>query len=413
MDDETGQKNYSSDHEECLLNNLSYEKPGWCPAIFDGILCWIPTPPNTTASQPCMEEFHGLKYDATKNATRLCLAGGVWNNYTSYSECQERTVLPDVLPDVPAQDEIEITTIIYSIGYALSLITLSLALFIFIYFKEMRCLRNTIHTNLMLTYVLADFMWILSLTGFHIWGSSDLMTIENAVSMHTDSYSCLILFTLLHYFTLTNFFWMFVEGLYLYMLVVETFTRENIKLRAYLLIGWGSPVAVIALWIIARSNAYEAPPSAEGVRHCSWLDRSWTDWICHVPAVIVLLINLLFLSRIMWVLITKLRSANNVETEQYRKGCKALLVLIPLLGVTYILFISGPQSAIYSIIRTILLSTQGLAVGLLYCFLNTEVQHTLKHRWLRWREARSLATRAYVKDSSPNTRTESIRLCDL
>ncbi|CAH1396542.1 unnamed protein product [Nezara viridula] len=28
----------------------------------------------------------------------------------------------------------------------------------------MRCLRNTIHTNLMFTYVLADFMWILSLT---------------------------------------------------------------------------------------------------------------------------------------------------------------------------------------------------------------------------------------------------------
>ncbi|CAH1396544.1 unnamed protein product [Nezara viridula] len=140
------------------------------------------------------------------------------------------------------------------------------------------------------------------------------------------------------------------------------------------------------------------------------MNQSWSDWIYQVPAILVLAINLLFLVRIMWVLITKLRSANNAETEQYRKGCKALLVLIPLLGITYILFIAGPQSAVYSNIRALLLSTQGLSVGLLYCFLNTEVQNTLRHRWLRWREERSLATRAYAKDMSPNTRTESIRL---
>jgi corticotropin releasing hormone receptor 1 len=30
-----------------------------------------------------------------------------------------------------------------------------------------------------------------------------------------------------------------ITGLYLYMLVVETFTGENIKLRVYVIIGWG------------------------------------------------------------------------------------------------------------------------------------------------------------------------------
>lgn len=28
-------------------------------------------------------------------------------------------------------------------------------------------------------------------------------------------------------------------GLYLYILVAETFTRENVRLRCYVLIGWG------------------------------------------------------------------------------------------------------------------------------------------------------------------------------
>uniref|UniRef100_T1IG66 G_PROTEIN_RECEP_F2_4 domain-containing protein n=1 Tax=Rhodnius prolixus TaxID=13249 RepID=T1IG66_RHOPR len=68
------------------------------------------------------------------------------------------------------------------------------------------------------------------------------------------------------------------------------------------------------------------------------------------------------------VLITKLRSSNNAETQQYRKATKALLVLIPLLGVTYILFITGPTEGpyayLFSYIRAFLLSTQGLTVAL-------------------------------------------------
>lgn len=69
-----------------------------------------------------------------------------------------------------------------------------------------------------------------------------------------------------------------------------------------------------------------------------------------------------FLFFFIQVLITKLRSANSVETQQYRKGSKALLVLIPLLGLTYVLVIAGPTEgtvAIYfSHIRAVLLSTQ-------------------------------------------------------
>ena len=62
------------------------------------------------------------------------------------------------------------------------------------------------------------------------------------------------------------------------------------------------------------------------------------------------------------VLITKLRSANTVETRQYRKASKALLVLIPLLGITYLVVLYGPTEGVGNYIfvvgRAFLLSTQ-------------------------------------------------------
>ena len=36
----------------------------------------------------------------------------------------------------------------------------------------------------------------------------------------------------------TNFFWMFVEGLYLHIIIVWTYSADKIKLRYLFVIGW-------------------------------------------------------------------------------------------------------------------------------------------------------------------------------
>ncbi|XP_063240045.1 diuretic hormone receptor-like isoform X5 [Bacillus rossius redtenbacheri] len=339
------------------------EEGAWCPAAWDMVLCWPRTRAGTTARLPCFEEFKGVKYDTSspQNASRECHANGTWDSYSDYAACVGE---PQVSPS-HLDTGVEVTSTMYFVGYALSLVALCIAIWIFLYFKDLRCLRNTIHTNLMVTYVLADFLWILNIT---------LQT-----STSSDSSSCVVLTILLHFFLLTTYFWMFVEGLYLYMLVVETFSAESIKFRVYVVIGWGAPLLIVVTWSVAKSLTPIATQQE--------------------------------------VLITKLRSANTAETQQYRKATKALLVLIPLLGIAYILMIAGPTEGvtghIFSYLRAITISTQGFTVALFYCFLNTEVQNTMRHHLDQWRTARSFhGSRRYTysKDWSPRSRTESIRL---
>ncbi|XP_058830749.1 diuretic hormone receptor-like isoform X2 [Topomyia yanbarensis] len=350
-----------------------------CPTFFDKVSCWPRTPAETLAILPCFSEFQGVQYDSSQNATRYCNIDGTWDN-TNYDACHHLVESSSVSEFEPV---IELPTMIYFVGYTISLGALVLAVTVLIYFKDLRCLRNTIHVNLFLTYIMSSGLWILIL-------SLQMTTKHELVG-------CIFLVTIFHYFSTTNFFWMLVEGLYLYMLVVQTFSGDNFRFRKYAFIGWGGPVIFVVAWAITKSlYSSDAPPEipVKLEIECSWMRESHIDWIIQGPTCAVLIINLIFLLRIMWVLITKLRSANTVETRQYRKASKALLVLIPLLGITYLIVIYGPNegvgSHIFAVSRAALLSTQGFVVSLLYCFLNSEVRQTLRHHFYRWRDERNI-----------------------
>ncbi|XP_022911145.1 diuretic hormone receptor-like [Onthophagus taurus] len=372
-----------------------------CEVMFDSILCWPQTPPNTTAVLPCFDQFNGIRYDSKNNATRFCNSDNTWDKYADFKNCTEL---------MEEEHEVELTTTIYLCGYSISLVALIIAVYIFIRYKDLRCLRNSIHMNLMISYIFSNFIWIL--------------TLLVQVSLPSSKVSCVFLLLLLHYFHLTNFFWMFVEGLYLYILVAKAFAGENIRWCLYAFIGWGAPGIFVVIWGIARTISIfledwdnrELQHQRNGIKTCPWAPHP-LDWIYQLPAVLVLLANLIFLFVIMWVLITKLRSATNVETQQYRKAAKALLVLIPLLGITYILMIMGPTQGvskqIYEYVRAGMLSIQGFSVAFFYCFMNAEVKNTVQHHFRSWHTTRSLGsrrTRYSSRDFSSPKFKDSLRL---
>ncbi|KAH8371260.1 hypothetical protein KR093_006763 [Drosophila rubida] len=374
---------------------LSTSSSSHCPASFDSVLCWPRTTAGSWAVLPCFEEFKGVHYDTTENATRYCHANGSWNHYSNYSRCS----VP-VVPEFSAS--VELPAIIYACGYFISFATLVVALIIFLSFKDLRCLRNTIHANLFLTYITSALLWILTL-------------FLQVITTESSQAGCITLVIMFQYFYLTNFFWMFVEGLYLYTLVVQTFSSENISFLIYALIGWGCPAVCILVWSIAKVFApHRENEHFNGLEiECGWMRESDIDWIFKGPISFAILINLVFLIRIMWVLITKLRSAHTLETRQYYKASKALLVLIPLFGITYLLVLTGPEQGISRNLfeampsDLVLSSSQGFFVALFYCFLNSEVRQTLRHRFIRWRENRNIHRSSSLKNRS----TEECVIC--
>ncbi|GBL78479.1 Diuretic hormone receptor [Araneus ventricosus] len=131
----------------------------FCNTTWDGLSCWPATKAGTTVVIKCMEFLNRVPYDTMQNATRECHANGTWAARSDYSECrplEQKDESFEVLWDVKDAHTI------YSIGYGISLIALAIALWIFMYFSDLRCLRNTIHTNLLVTYLFIDLTWIIT-----------------------------------------------------------------------------------------------------------------------------------------------------------------------------------------------------------------------------------------------------------
>lgn len=58
---------------------------------------------------------------------------------------------------------------------------------------------------------------------------------------------CRAVMIFFHYCVLSNYFWLFIEGLYLFTLLVETFFPEKRYFYWYIIIGWGETVTKLHL----------------------------------------------------------------------------------------------------------------------------------------------------------------------
>uniref|UniRef100_A0A8C5H8B9 G-protein coupled receptors family 2 profile 2 domain-containing protein n=1 Tax=Gouania willdenowi TaxID=441366 RepID=A0A8C5H8B9_GOUWI len=297
---------------------------------------------------------------------KICTESGHWflhpesnRTWTNYTRCNEHT------------NAIRVTAMnlfyIALIGHGLSLTSLFISLGVFFHFKSLSCQRITLHKNLFFSFVLNSIVTIISLTA--VANNRELVQ-RNPTSCKVSQFIHLYLFG-------CNYFWMLCEGIYLHTLIVVAVFAEKQHLMWYYLLGWGFPLIPASIHAIARSYYFND--------NCWISSKTSLLYIVHGPICAALLVNLFFLLNIVRVLITKLKVTHQAESSLYMKAVRATLILVPLLGIQYVLLPYKPEgrvsSEIYDYIMHILMNYQGLLVATIFCFFNGEVQAVLRRHW--------------------------------
>uniref|UniRef100_A0A8C7KN52 Vasoactive intestinal peptide receptor 2 n=1 Tax=Oncorhynchus kisutch TaxID=8019 RepID=A0A8C7KN52_ONCKI len=329
-----------------LLSNLL--TGAGCKAIWDNIACWGHAEVGETVSRECprvLKTFFGRNGNISKNCTE-----------DGWSE-----VFPQITRVCGAEEKHDklvffmVVKTLYTLGHSLSLIALTTGSAILCVFRKLHCTRNYIHLNLFFSFILRAVAVLVK--------DDILFSRSNQCSELPSLIGCKASLVIFHYFIMANFFWLLVEGLYLHMLLIVIFS-ENRHFIVYLLIGWGFSY-FFSCW---EQN-----------------DNPIPMWVINVPIGISIMVNFLLFISIIRILVQKLRcpDVGGNDQSQYRRLAKSTLLLIPLFGIHYVVFVSLNESMVdYKIFFDLAIgSFQGLVVVILYCFLNSEVQGELKRKW--------------------------------
>uniref|UniRef100_A0A3Q1IL17 G-protein coupled receptors family 2 profile 2 domain-containing protein n=1 Tax=Anabas testudineus TaxID=64144 RepID=A0A3Q1IL17_ANATE len=138
---------------------------------------------------------------------------------------------------------------------------------------------------------------------------------------------------LLHLFFMAAFSWMLVEGLLLWSKVVAVNLSEERHMKYYYLIGWGLPVLIVTITLASASGKY----SADG--YC-WLSvQNGVIWGFTGPVIFIIMVSKLNHNPVM-------------------AAVKAVLVLLPILGLTWLVGVLVPFSIVMAYVFILLNSLQ-------------------------------------------------------
>ncbi|XP_069792305.1 parathyroid hormone 2 receptor-like [Narcine bancroftii] len=369
------------------------EGDGLCSPVWDGITCWPSGIPGKLTVVPCPSYIYDFNPDGF--AYRFCDDDGRWKfaenlsqTWSNYTECFMQPF------NHFTQELFDRLSVMYTLGYAVSLCSLVLAIMIMAYFKRLHCTRNYIHVHLFVSFmcragsiIIKDHVLYSYFGHLNDSPSVDDLKAITVVPITDNSYyvGCKIAVTLFLYFLITNYYWILVEGLYLHCLILMAFLSDRKYLWSFTFIGWGVPAVFIVAWAIVRAILDD--------ERCWNLKTDNINWIYQTPVVMAIVINFILFVNIIRILATKLRETNAGRYDvrkQYRKLAKSTLVLVLVFGVHYAVFIGVPVTStglaweIRMHLELFFNSFQGFFVAIIYCFCAGEVQTEIKKLWMRW-----------------------------
>uniref|UniRef100_A0A673ZMC5 Adhesion G protein-coupled receptor D1 n=1 Tax=Salmo trutta TaxID=8032 RepID=A0A673ZMC5_SALTR len=254
--------------------------------------------------------------------------------------------------------QVALSTISY-IGCSISIFCLTITLVTFAILSSVSTIRNQryhIHANLSFAILVAQILLLISFR------------------FDPGTLPCKVMAVLLHFFFLSAFAWMLVEGLHLYSMVIKVFGSEGSKHFYYYGIGWGSPLVICVVSMTSALDSYGE------VGNC-WLSlKNGAIWAFVAPALFVIVVNIV-------ILISVTRIISRISSENYKVHgdanavkltAKAVAVLLPILGISWIFGVLAinDHALMFQYMFSVFNSLQGFFIFLFHCLLNSEVRHT-------------------------------------
>uniref|UniRef100_A0A672T2H9 ADCYAP receptor type I n=1 Tax=Sinocyclocheilus grahami TaxID=75366 RepID=A0A672T2H9_SINGR len=343
--------------ERMTMDDPSSEPELVCRWMWDNLTCWQPAKFGQVVWMPCPELFEVMseENDEFGKVSRNCTEDG-WSemlpHYVDVCPFNENGTSPDMYyVSVKA---------LYTVGYSTSLVSLTTAMAILCRFRKLHCTRNFIHMNLFVSFILRAISVFIK-DGI-LYAEED----SNHCFIHT--VECKAVMVFFHYCVLSNYFWLFIEGLYLFTLLVETFFPEKRYFYWYTIIGWGTPTICVAVWAVLRAHF-------DNIGCWDINDNAAIWWVIKGPVLASIMVR-----------IVHIPSQKTFDCKLLRLA-RSTLLLIPLFGIHYTVFAFTPEDVSKRerlVFELGLGSFQGFVVAVLYCFLNGEVQSEIKRKWRSW-----------------------------
>ncbi|NXB91148.1 AGRD1 protein, partial [Vidua chalybeata] len=302
------------------------------------------------SDEGCVRDSGDLNYS-------VCLC----NHLTNFA------ILMQVVPlKLTREHQVALSSITY-IGCALSIFCLTITLVTFAVLSSVSTIRNQryhIHANLSCAVLLAQALLLASF------------------QLSPATLPCKILAILLHFFFLSAFAWMLVEGFHLYSMVIKVFGSEESKHLYYYGIGWGCPLVICVISATSSLDSY-------GESGNCWLSlENGAIWAFVAPAMFVILVNI-------GILIAVTRVISRISADSYKVHgdanafkltAKAVAVLLPILGSSWIFGVLAvnAHALVFQYIFAVFNSLQGFFMFLFHCLLNSEVRAAFKHKTKVW-----------------------------
>ncbi|XP_034737710.1 adhesion G protein-coupled receptor L2 isoform X4 [Etheostoma cragini] len=271
-----------------------------------------------------------------------------------------------------------ILTIITRVGIVVSLVCLAISIFTFCFFRGLQSDRNTIHKNLCINLFIAELIFLIG------------------IDMTELGIGCAIIAGILHFFFLASFSWMCLEGVQLYLMLVEVFESEYSRKKYYYVSGYLFPAIVVGVSAAIDYGSY-------GKGKACWLSvDNHFIWSFIGPVTFIIMLNLIFLVITMYKMVkhtttlkpdsSRLENINNYRVcdgyyntdlpgyEDNKRFIKSWVIgafaLLCLLGLTWSfgLFFINEASIVMAYLFTIFNTFQGMFIFIFHCLLQKKVR---------------------------------------